>query len=76
MGRRRKDCVGYFKPGPPKAQKKKASGDIMDEELENALEKNRETKNLWKLKDRTWDIPQGCLLIHERVKLRKLKSAH
>jgi len=48
----------------------------MDEELENALELNREIKNLWKLKGRTEDIPHGCLLIHEKAKLRKLKSAN
>ncbi|MBU2559945.1 hypothetical protein KKA03_03530, partial [archaeon] len=61
---------------PPSTQEKKASGDMMDEELENALELNREIKNLWKLKGRTEDIPHGCLLIHEKAKLRKLKSAN
>jgi hypothetical protein len=31
-------------------------------------------KNLWKLKDRLEDVPPGCRLIHERLKLKKLKS--
>jgi hypothetical protein len=75
VGRRRKDYVGYFTPGPPETQEKKAGGDIVDEP-ENAPEKNKEIKSLHKLRDRIEDIPSGCLLIHERAKLRKLKSVN
>jgi hypothetical protein len=33
------------------------------------------TKNLEKFKDRLEDIPPGCLLIHERARLKKQKPA-